>query len=249
MFILSFMKKSLVLTVVTLLGLFVLVFSGTSVYADESTDGESRDPAKAESPKAESPKAETFTGEQLTLKKFMEELFEDSKKVNESGAPGKKARNTIESAVNWTEVAKICLGGPKAWSAQNSKHRGEFSTLLRDIIALTAYSRMGDFWNGTSYAIKKIDVKGSDATVTTTFKATDDDYSLEYYLSKSGRHWKINDLSFDDIKYSDNIREQIQSFLKEKNFSVLLTKLRKRRADLEADDKGKKKANSEQRPS
>ncbi|MEZ4750003.1 MAG: ABC transporter substrate-binding protein [Bdellovibrionota bacterium] len=236
------MKKSLLL--IFLLGLFALVFSGTSVYADESSGEENRDPAKAESSKTEA-----FTGEQLTLKKFMEELFEDSKKVNETGAPGKKARNTIESAVDWTEVAKICLGGAKEWSAQNSKNRSEFSNLLKDIIALTAYSRMGDFWNGTSYTIKKIDVKGNDATVTTTFKASDDDYALEYYLSKAGRKWKIKDLSFDDIKYSDNIREQIQSFLKEKNFAVLLTKLRKRRADLEADDKTKKKASSEQRPS
>ena len=42
----------------------------------------------------------------------------------------------------------------------------------------------------------------------------------------------IYDISYEDIRYSTNISEQIDAFLKDGNFATLLEKLRKRRDEL-----------------
>jgi hypothetical protein len=43
----------------------------------------------------------------------------------------------------------------------------------------------------------------------------------------------ISDIAYEELKYSANIREQLDAFLKEKSFSDLLTKLRKRSEELD----------------
>ena len=65
------------------------------------------------------------------------------------------------------------------------------------------------------------------------FKVKDEPFVLEYFLEKKANTWKIYDISFDDIRYSVNINEQLDAFLKEKNFNALLDKLRKRSAEIE----------------
>jgi ABC-type transporter MlaC component len=61
----------------------------------------------------------------------------------------------------------------------------------------------------------------------------EDSFGLDYYLSKKGNQWLISDIAYEELKYSANIREQLDAFLKEKSFSDLLTKLRKRSEELD----------------
>jgi ABC-type transporter MlaC component len=56
-------------------------------------------------------------------------------------------------------------------------------------------------------------------------------------LIKKEGAWKIYDIAFEDIHYSENIREQIQAFLSEnkaKGFANLLEKLRKKKSELKS---------------
>jgi phospholipid transport system substrate-binding protein len=173
-----------------------------------------------------------FTGEAAKLKDRMEDLFQASKGVN--GPEKSAARAKIENALDWERIAKGCLG-PAEWKKQAGKNRAEFEKLLHEVVVLTAYSRMDKFWEGdTKYRIEKIDVDGNDATVRSKFTVNGDSFLLEYFLDRQSGTWKVYDISFEDQRYSVNINEQLNAFLKEKSFAQLLQSLRKRRDELKA---------------
>ncbi len=190
--------------------------------APESKAAESTSPKKGE---------KAFTGEALKVKNQLVALFEASQKVGKNGE-NEKARNIIEAGVDWDRIAKDCLGNSN-WNRQSVANRDKFKTLLRKVVSKTAYSRMDSFWTeGTSYKFTKIDVKGKTADVKCKFVVKDDSVPLEYFLQKKGDKWVIYDIAYDDLRYSENINEQIAAFLKDGKFAGLLDKLQKRLEEL-----------------
>ena len=186
---------------------------------------------------AESP---AFTGESAKLKTYLEGLFDASSKVNLPDAGARKAaRDKIDTAMDWEQVAKDCLGGGD-WAKASAVNRKTYQDLLRDVILKTSFTRLDTFWNGATYKFTKIDVKGNKAQATAVYTVKDDNFTLDYYLQKKGDEWKIYDIAFEDIRYSENIQEQIKSFLKEKGFTSLIAKLKKRRDELDESAKTKK---------
>lgn len=176
--------------------------------------------------------------ENEVLKKQLENLFEASKKVNVSTPEKGKARTEIEQAIDWEEIAKLCLGETN--SKKYSKGFSDFRNLLKEVITKTAFSRMDKFWeNGTTAIVDKVEIKGATAHVGAKFNSKNETFALDYFLSKKGSKWMINDIAFEDMKYSVNIKEQLDAFLKEKKFNDLLEKLRKRRDELDKPSKSK----------
>lgn len=172
-------------------------------------------------------------GEGEALKKQLEALFESSKKVNLPSPEKDKARNEIEEAVDWDGIASLCLGEKNSKKYQG-KNFSDFRNLLKEVISKTAFSRMDKFWEkGTTSQIDKVDIQGTKAHVGAKFTSKNETFALDYYFTKKGNHWMIHDVAFEDMKYSVNIREQLDAFLKEKSFGDLLTKLRKRRDELD----------------
>lgn len=185
---------------------------------------------EATAPAAE--KEVEFKGEALAVKKKLVELFEISKQVNTNG-PGKaKARAELEAALDWDKISELCLG--KEHVKKNSgKNFEEFKGLLKDVVIKTAYSRLDKFWKDTTYKIDSIDVKGNDAKTVSKFYVKGEPFVLEYFFYKKNNKWSIYDISYEELRYSVNINEQIDAFLREKPFSGLLEKLKKRRAELD----------------
>jgi len=178
----------------------------------------------------------TWANEQTSvdsqLRNQMEELFQASKLVNEPKEQ-KKARLAIEKAVDWDEIATLCLGKQAAKKNQG-KNFSDFRNLLREVVSKTAFSRLDKFWqNGTTATIDKVELNKNTAHVAAKFKSKEDVFSLDYYLNKKGSQWLIYDIAYEDLKYSENIKEQVDVFLKEKSFSDLLGKLRKRAEELD----------------
>lgn len=188
---------------------------------------------------AETPK--TFTGEALKVKNHLESLFTSSKEVN-SADPAKKAsaRKQIQEAMDWERIAKDCLGNAD-WAKNAGKNRQEYQALLEDVIVKTAYTRLDTFWDGATYEFTKMDPKGNNFHATAVYTVKGDSFTLDYFLNKKNGKWLIYDVAFEDIRYSENIREQIRAFLKEKGFPNLLAKLKERRDKLDAEAKAPKK--------
>ncbi|MFM8313392.1 MAG: ABC transporter substrate-binding protein [Deltaproteobacteria bacterium] len=171
----------------------------------------------------------------------LEQLFEASKKVNLEGDEKQKAIEVIENAMDWDKIAQVCLGAKQA-KKNSGKNFEEFRNLLKDVITRTAFTRLDKFWQGSAkYKFEKIEVTGNNAKVPTKFFVKGEPFELEYYFSKKGSEWLIYDISYEEVRYSTNISQQIESFLREGDFTTLLSKLKKRRDDLiEATSKSKK---------
>ncbi len=201
------------------------------------------DPAPTATPAptaAKEPAGPVYTGEAAKLKDYLEVLFDASRKINSANdAERKSARGKIEASMDWQEVAKDGLG-PKEWTKTSAANRKLYQDLLQEVIVKTAYTRLDTFWEGAKYHFSKIDIKGNKAQATAIYDVKGEKFTLDYYLLKNGGKWLIYDIAFEDIRYSENIREQIKAFLKEKGFSSLLAKLKKRRDDL--NDGAKKKS-------
>lgn len=197
-------------------------------------------PAAAPADTAVKKAGKTFTGEAKKIEDQLTTLFDHSRKTNVPGAEGKQAREAVGNALNWDRVAKDCLGAGR-WKSTSEKNRNEFRGLLKDVVEKTAYSRLAAFWKGgTTYSFKTIDVKSNEAHVVSDFNVNGDIASLEYFLEKKGSDWKIFDIAFEGLRYSKNINEQVEAFLKEKGFPNLLTQLRKRLEELNDASKSEK---------
>ncbi len=224
------------------LAILTLGLSGF-VRADETAakapEAEAKAPASdATAAAAPAGGSKVFTGEAAKLKDTMVDLFEKSKKVGSTDATEKKKGQTrVEKALDWDRIAKDCLGS-KRWSGQSAGNRKAFRDLLQDVVVRTAFSRLDKFWKDVKqYDVEKVDVKGSGAHVATKFLVGKEDFLLEYFMNKTGGQWLIYDISYEDLKYSENISEQINAFMKDNNFNTLLDKLRKRRDELKEDKK------------
>lgn len=177
--------------------------------------------------------------EQDALKLQIENLFESSKKVNTPESEKEKARKEIEGAIDWEQIAHLCLGESNS-KKYKGKNFGDFKDLLKEVISKTAFSRMDKFWaGGTKAQIDKVEIQGNQAHVAAKFISNNEPFSLDYYLNKKASHWVIYDIAYEDMKYSVNIKEQLDAFLKEKPFSELLVKLRKKRDELDKPAKSK----------
>jgi len=225
------------------------VFS-LSLRADEAKAPSEGAPSAASAPapeaKAPAKKDEkAFSGDALKVKTELEGLFLASQKVNKAGELD-KARGVIETGLDWERIAHDCLGNAN-WKKQTAANRDQFKSLLKKVISKTAYSRMDSFWtDSTTYKFQKIEVKGKNAVAKCKFNVKEDSVVLEYFLQKKDDKWVIYDIAYDDIRYSENISEQISAFLKEGKFAGLLDKLRKRLEELdnakEDDAKASKKS-------
>lgn len=200
------------------------------------------DPVPAAAPATSAPTepaGPVYTGEAAKLKDHLEVLFDASRKINSANdAERKSARGKIETSMDWQEVAKDGLGAAE-WSKTSAANRKAYTDLLQEVIVKTAYTRLDTFWDGAKYHFSKIDIKGNKAQATAIYDVKGEKFTLDYYLLKNGGKWLIYDIAFEDIRYSENIREQIKAFLKEKGFSSLLAKLKKRRDDLNENAKKK----------
>jgi len=201
-------------------------------------------PATDKAPAAAPATAPEFTGKPLEIKKKLENLFELSKNVNHADAKKRaEARAAIDGALDWDKISEDAIGAGE-WKKLSGGQRSSFRELLKDVIVRTAYTRLDKFWEGgTTSTFDKIDMEaGNKAHVVAKFIVKNEPFLLDYYVHQKGAKWLVYDIAFEGERYSVNINEQISAFLNEKSFSVLMEKLKKRKAELIAEgDKPKKK--------
>lgn len=185
---------------------------------------------------------QVFSGQALETKKRMEFLFEVSKKVNSANSGEKsKARSEIDGALDWDKIAEDAMGSAD-YKKQSVQNRNDFKNLLKDVITRTSYTRLDKFWDGASYQFGSIEAKNGKAHVVGKFTVKGEPFTLDYYLLNKSGKWLVYDIAFEGERYSININEQISAFLRERSFSHLMEKLRKRRNELAEEKPAAKKS-------
>lgn len=204
-----------------------------------ASDAKSTQAGNASEEKSTEP---VITGQALEAKKRMEFLFEISRKVNSMNVGEKnKARTEVDGALDWDKIAEDAMGASD-YKKQSVTNRNDFKSLLKDVITRTSYTRLDKFWEGATYSFGNIEVKSGKAHVIGKFMVKGEPFTLDYYLLNKGGKWLIYDIAFEGERYSVNINEQITAFLREKSFSHLMEKLRKRRNELAEEKSSAKKS-------
>lgn len=163
-----------------------------------------------------------------TLRKTLEDLFETSKDLGKN--PEK--RQAFEQNFDWSRVSDACLASPAVKKQHlDPKSRERFQTLIRQLVAATAYNNMDRLWSKTTgYKIDKVTEQGNEVIINVVFGTSSGrKFKVDYFFYKKDGKWWIYDIANDDIKYTDLIREQVESFLETENsFQKLLRHLEKR---------------------
>ncbi len=192
-------------------------------------------------------------GQSTELKSQIEKLIISSQHLKPtpgvSDATDSQSKAIIESSLHWTEIARRCFDDPNAaknsrkkrprkstYDKLSAKDRHEFETLLRQIVTQTAYGRLYKFWKDVSkYQVQKASANGDSGTVRVKFFVKPKPFVIDYDFRSVNGQWLIEDVVYDeDIRYSENIREQVQGYLEEKghNFRSLISKLKERLAGI-----------------
>lgn len=158
---------------------------------------------------------------------------------SESGTVDKLAAKADEF-IDFPELAKRALGDE--WPKLNKKQQGEFSDTMKGLLRASYAQRAVSEGKGGSdlnYGAEKVD--GNEATVSTTVAVKKDKVPVDYKLFRldAKSQWRIYDVITDDVSLVSTYNDQFRQLIAKKGYDGLLTTLKKRRDQLEADNKNK----------
>lgn len=143
-----------------------------------------------------------------------------------------KGVKEIAKHFDWSRVGDSCLKSPVISKAKaTDEQKATFKKLVQEIVSLMANTHLEKLWAKTkSYEVGKVSVKGNEAQVETLFKNQEDTtVTVEYFLYKKNNEWLVYDITKDGLKYTELIRDEVESFLGLNSFGKLVASLTKRR--------------------
>jgi phospholipid transport system substrate-binding protein len=158
---------------------------------------------------------------------------------SESGTVEKLAAKADEF-IDFPELAKRALGDE--WGKLSKKQQTEFSDTMKGLLRASYAQRAVQEGKGGSdltYVGEKID--GNEASVSTTVAVKKDKVPVDYKLYRldAKSPWRIYDVITDDASLVTTYNDQFRQVIAKKGYDGLLTTLKKRREQLEADNKNK----------
>lgn len=142
--------------------------------------------------------------------------------------------------IDFPELAKRALGDE--WGKLNKKQQAEFSDTMKGLLRASYAQRAVQEGKGGSdlnYVGEKVD--GNEATVSTTVAVKKDKVPVDYKLFRVDPKspWRIYDVITDDASLVTTYNDQFRQVIAKKGYDGLLSTLKKRREQLEADNKNK----------
>jgi ABC-type transporter MlaC component len=154
---------------------------------------------------------------------------------HENSKDKSKGIKEIEKHFDWSRVGEACLKSPVISKARaTAEQKANFKKLVQEIVSLMANTHLDKLWAKTkSYEVGKVSIKDNEAQVETLFKNQDDNVvAVQYFLYKKNNDWLIYDITKDGLKYTELIRDEVESFLGMNSFEKLVASLTKRRNNL-----------------
>jgi phospholipid transport system substrate-binding protein len=142
-----------------------------------------------------------------------------------------------EESIDFAELAKRTLG--KAWATLSKKQQEQFSAEMKGLLrASYAQKALQENPNGAAvfrYEHEKISSDGKEATVETTLVLKNDSFPVEYKLfSADGKNWKIFDVVTDQVSLVATYQDQFRQVISKKGVDGLITTVKSKREQLEA---------------
>jgi len=151
-----------------------------------------------------------------------------------SGSPAeKKLKKEIQKAVNrlldFNELAKLSLG--KHWQERNGKERGEFATILKDLIERNYVKQLSSNL-GYKIEYRQEKIAGETALVKTAVKVQKNDrvteILIDYKMRQNEGIWMVYDVITDEVSIVDNYRSQFNRIIRKESYEALVKKMRRK---------------------
>lgn len=152
------------------------------------------------------------------------------------GQPGLTAQRLAEKAdefIDFVELAKRALGDE--WKKLSPKQQTEFANTMKGLLrASYAQKAIADGKRGGKVGWGGEKIVGNEAEVQSTITVGKDSFPVEYKLYKASSKWRIYDVVTDDVSLVATYSDQFQQLISKKGYEGLLSTLKSRRDQLEA---------------
>lgn len=139
------------------------------------------------------------------------------------------AQEEVNRLVDFEQMARASAPKGKIPESEFSWYKNT----LKAIITKTVYPEAPNFLKDVSISYKAVEINGDTAVVHSVVKRKADLTDVNYKFKKIGGEWKVIDLSLDGESWVGNIKDQVTSSLKKKQWKGLKEALQKRLAKLE----------------
>ena len=138
----------------------------------------------------------------------------------------------INEGIDFRAMGREALG--RYWGDLTEAQQTEYVDLFSEIVRAQSLSNLDAYRSAVAY--DEVAVEGDSARVTTTTTYDKKDMEVVYELHTSpGGGWLVGDIVLDEVSTAEGYARSFQGAVRKRGFEGLMTSLRKKRDQLEAE--------------
>ncbi len=154
--------------------------------------------------------------------KEIKTLLQNRKTV--PAADREKLKAMINDVIDFNAMARTALG--PHWNELSSAQQKEFVDVFSEIVRTQSLSNLDVYRANVTY--KSIDVKGTEARVSTSVVFKNVPTTVDYVMAFRGGEWLVDDIILDEVSTAEGYARSFQPVVKRRGFDTLMASLRKK---------------------
>jgi ABC-type transporter MlaC component len=142
--------------------------------------------------------------------------------------PRKAIRDLVNEVIEFREAAALALGA--AWYSRVPEDQDEFVKLFSNVLErgfVAAIVTRANMTGGVKVQYLGESIDGDSASVATTLLSRNgSELPVDYFLTRRGERWKVQDVVIDGVSLVSNYRAQFSRVLRDYSYAGLVAKMR-----------------------
>lgn len=143
-------------------------------------------------------------------------------------------RKVVAGRFDYREMSRRSLGQP--WNDISSTEQADFTELFRELMERSYGNRLAEY-KGQTVEFADAEYKRDKARVQTKVVDVNKETPVEYRLHQTEGGWQVYDIRIEGVSLVSTFRKDFDSQLQRDGFKGLMETLKKKVADLKAQDK------------
>jgi phospholipid transport system substrate-binding protein len=123
------------------------------------------------------------------------------------------------------------------WNSRNPQEKKNFVATFTELLEKVAYTNTGKFLKDLAVSVHKEKVISDKAMVYTSIvHEKEGRVDIDFKLHQAGSSWVVEDVMLDGVSLARNLRTQCQKIIRENSFQELVSRMRKKIVERNADD-------------
>jgi len=148
-----------------------------------------------------------------------------------TGERREQLRSMVNGIIDFRAMSRGALG--THWDDLSDAQKTEFTSVFGGIIRGQSLRNMKPY--RAAITIESVDVSGTEARAVISSTVDDVAMTVSYDLSHTTGEWRIVDVVVDDVSTVEGYARSFQSVVRKRGFDVLMERLRKKLAEVEAE--------------